>query len=376
VTSVAIVCAALAPVALSAQARSTEPDSLLARVRQLDAAMLAQSRTVDSTRARLVRSAPPADVTVGVLHVRTEPALEAKVRVATAAVERLIERRGGTILPTHIATHVPAITRDSTRSMFGMIPVIAIDADTASRWSMLGQRHVRAPASVRDLGDGLAATVEQIAMQGVDSSLAAWVMLGRVPIRTATEAEGADTYTELVTTESIALRRCRARDLSACLDALGVDSTQGSRLERWYAPEDYRSAVRTVAPPRDDSVGVAAWLLCRRASDDTACGLAARALPQSQVPLPLSASARFTFFREVLDAGGPGAFDRLVNTPGSLRVRLAAAADEPLERTTARWLARVEQSRADRMQVSPGLVLASLGWAGGILALALTRRSI
>ena len=234
------------------------------------------------------------DVRVGALHIRTEARLEPRVRAAAQAVTTLIDRRGGTTVTTRASGYVPTITRDSAWSMFGAVPVIAINADTTRRWSMIGQRHVPSRASASELADGLAAVVEQFAMQGVDSALAAWVMLGRAPLRPATAAENADAYLELATTESIALRRCRARDVSACLDALGIDSMPGTRLERWYAPDDYRSVARVAAPPGDDSVAVAAWIRCRREGDEQACGRAANALTNARVPLPLSASARFT----------------------------------------------------------------------------------
>ena len=212
-------------------------------------------------------------------------------------------------------------------------------------------------------------------MQGVDSALAAWVMLGRAPLRPATAAENSDAYIELATTESIALRRCRARDVSACLDALGIDSMPGTRLSRWYAPEDYRSIARVAAPPGRDSIAVAAWIRCRREGDEMACRSTVNALANERVPLPFSAAARFTFLRDVLDAGGAGAFERLVASSGTERERLAAAANEPLDRTVNRWLDRVERSRPDRMRTSGTLIVASLGWTAAILGLALVRRT-
>jgi len=312
---------------------------------------------------------------VGVLHIRTEPRLEPRVRAAAQAVTTLIDQRGGTTVAKRASAYVPTITRDSAWSMFGTVPVIAINADTARRWSMIGQRHVPSRASAAELADGLAAIVEQFAMQGVDSALAAWVMLGRAPLRPATTAENSDAYIELATTGSIALRRCRARDVSACLDALGVDSMPGTRLARWYSTEDYRSVARVAAPPGDDSVAVAAWIRCRHKGDDLACRSAVNALTNARVPLPFSASARFTFLREVLDAGGVGALDRLVTSSGTVRERLAAAANEPLDQTVGRWLDRVERSRPERMRTSGTLIIASLGWTAAIVGLALVRRT-
>ena len=360
---------------VSAQSPSTEADSLLQNIRALDSVLLARTRSVDSIRRTFAQRIPPVDVREGPIHVRTDAALAPRVRSAVGTVVEMIERRGGTLIAARASGHVATIRRDSTRSMVGTLPVIAIDADTTSRWSVAGRRRVRAPASAAAIASNLAAIVEQHAMQGVDSALTAWIMLGRAPIRPATAAEAADAYVEYATTESAVLRRCRARDAAACLDALGVDSAPGSRLDRWYAAEDYRALLRVTAPAREDSAAVAAWARCRRDGDGASCAVAARALPNARVPLPLSASVRFGFLREVLDAGGDGAFDRLVGSSGTIRDRLAAAAREPLDRTVLRWLDRLEGSRPQRMRISATLFAASLGWSGLIIGVALIRRT-
>jgi hypothetical protein len=91
--------------------------------------------------------------------------------------------------------------------------------------------------------------------------------------------------------------------------------------------------------------------------------------------MPLPASVRQAFLREVLDAGGAGAYDRLLAGTGTLRSRLTVAAGEPLDATVARWLQRVERSRPERMRPPAGLILASLGWSAAFVALALIRRT-
>ena len=361
--------------AVSAQLASRDADSLLQTVRTLDSALLARTHAVDSIRRTLVRPVPPVEIQEGPIHVRTDATLAPRVRNAVSSVVEMIDRLGGTLVASRASAHVAVIRRDSTRSIVGMLPVIAIDADTTTRWSMIGERQVRAPASASAIANGLAAIVEQRAMQGVDSALAAWIMVGRAPLRPASAVEAADAYVEYATTESAVVRRCRARDISACLDALGVDSAAGLRLDRWYSVDDYRALVRVAAPAREDSAAVAAWIRCPRDRDDAACAIAARALPNARVPLPLSASVRFGFLREVLEAGGVGAFDRLVATPGTVRDRLAAAANEPLDRTVRRWLDRLEGSRPHRMSIDATLVAASLGWSALILGLAVIRRT-
>jgi hypothetical protein len=358
-----------------AQSTSTPADSAVREIRALDSIMLARVRDVDSVRRSLVRSAPPLELRVGALRVRTDSSLAPRVRLVTQSIAGYVERRQSAIITARVGARVPTVTRDSTRWLFGRTPTIAFKADTTNRWSMIGQRQVPTRASIGDLTDALGDVVEQIAMQGTDSALAAWVMIGRIPLRPATTADVSDAYVELATTESVALRRCRAHDVAACLDALGLDSVPERRLARWYAPQDYRSVVRTAMPDREDSVAVAAWVRCRAQADDGSCRSAAESLPNARVPLPLSGAVRYTFLREVLDAGGRGAFDRLQASAGPLRQRFELATNEPLDRTVIRWLDHVERSRPERMHVSPTIVLASLGWIGVILGLPLTRRA-
>jgi hypothetical protein len=358
-----------------AQSPGHDADAMLRRIRVLDSTMLARGRVVDSIRRLVVRPVPPVELVRGTLRVRTDSAMVPRLSQALDSVARLIERRGGRVFAARAAAYVPTVMHDSARSILGMIPVIAIDADTARRWSTIGRQRVHPPATADELAGGLASLVEQFAMRGSDSALSAWVMVGRAPLLPATRSELADAYIELATTESIALRRCRAHDVSACLDALGVDSMPGTRLARWYTPDDYRSMVRVTAPPKQDSAAVDAWLRCRERGDDNGCRIAARAITNERIPLPLSGSARFTFFREVLEAGGPGSFDRLLSTPGSMKERLTTAANGRLDDVVLRWLDSVESSRPDRMKLRPSLVFASLGWTCVVVALALTRRT-
>lgn len=368
------VAIAAASTPIRAQDRDGQPDSLLRRIQRLDSVMIARSHRVDSIRRSLVRPIPPVRVQRGTIQVRTDSVLGPSVRVAVDSVAALIERRGGTRLGARVAGHVLLVIPDSVQSAFWTRPVVTLLADTARRWTV-GRAQTAADPTPAQVAAGLATLVEQIAMQGADSALSAWVMLGRAPLRDATPTETADEYIQMVTAQAAVVRRCRSRDVASCLDALGIDSLPGTRLDRWYAPEDYRSALRVAAPPREDSAAVDAWIRCRHDGDQTSCRTAAVALPTDRVPMPLPASVRQAFLREVLDAGGAGAYDRLLAGTGTLRSRLTVAAGEPLDATVARWLQRVERSRPERMRPPAGLILASLGWSAAFVALALIRRT-
>lgn len=368
------VCLLTLSTQLDAQAQRTPADSLLRSVIARDSVLAERARIVDSLRHALVRPALSVEIARGPLRVRTRPELEARVRVAADSVATLIERRGGSAIPTRVAARVPAIGRDSSPAILGYSHAITIAPDTTRRWSSIPNRRIPYRANADELESALARLVEEIAVRGIDSTLAAWLMVGRVPLAPPGNREASDVYTEFATTESAAIRRCRAWNVESCLDILGVDSVGQSRIVRWYAPSDYRGLMGIVAPPREDSAAVVAWLRCRDDHDEAACRSAARAVPNERVPYPLSAAARFMFLREVLDAGGTGAYDRLLTSTGTLSERFATASREPLETTVRRWVSRVEAARPERMRVSPGLALASLGWAGVLLAFTFTRR--
>ena len=119
-----------------AQGRAEVSDSLLRRIHDLDSVMIARSRAVDSIRHSLVRSLPPVDVHCGALWVRTDSALAPRVRLAVDSVAALVERRGGTVLASRIASHVLVAILDSVRSPFGMRPTVTLLADTTRRWTV------------------------------------------------------------------------------------------------------------------------------------------------------------------------------------------------------------------------------------------------
>jgi len=362
---------------MDAQARPVvmpNADSLLSRVRALDSATAVRSQLVDSMRRAIVRRTPPVAIGRGSLSVRTVAALERRVRVAVDSAARLVERDGGPQLALRVGSHVPTLVTDSARAIFGMRRVITLSPDTARRSTAIARRPMPAAATAGQIADALIGMIEQVALEGTDSTLRAWLMVGRVPLRPATTSDLGDVYLELATTPSAGLRRCRSGDAAACLDVLGIDSLPGMRLSRWYAPEDYRALLRLVTPPREDSAAVAAWVRCREHRDQPACVSVAAALQNDLIPMPLSANARAIVLREVLEAGGPGAYGRLVTASGPIRSRLERASGESIEATVTRWGERIGRARPDQMRLQPGLVIASLGWSGLLVGCTLIRR--
>jgi hypothetical protein len=367
------VWAALCAAPVAAQSVSTE-DTLLHRIRALDSIVAVRKHAVDSVRRSLVRAVPPLAVTHGPLSVRTTPELASRVRGAVGLTARVVDAAASSALAARIAGHSPVVMRDSTAVAFGYVPTLSIASDSVRRWYSSMRVNVAVTATEAQIADRLSMFVEQFALQGVDSSLSAWVMLGRLPLRPTSTETARDVYIELAANESAAVRRCRSGDTAACLDAVGLDSSSDSRLTRWYAPEDYRTLLHRVAPPRDDSTAVAAWLSCRDDFDQDACVVAAHALPDATVPFPLSSTARLMMLREAFELGGPGAYDRLIAPTRSVRERVEATAGKPMEVVVQRWLARVEAARPSPMKIRTGATVASLGWCGLFLAVGITRR--
>lgn len=371
------IAAAISVVLCAGRVQAQAPerqDSVLRRIHALDSIVMVRKNAVDSVRRSLVRAVPTVSVSTGSLSVRTTPELEPRVRAAVALASKVIDDAGSSALPGRVASHVPVIVRDSTPTVMGYVPVISVASDTASRWYAAMRLNVSVASPAPQIADRLSMFIEKYALQGVDSSLAAWAMMQRLPLRPTAEEFAGDVYVELAANESVTARQCRAGATAACLDVFGLDSSDGSRLSRWYSAEDYRALLRLVAPPRDDSAAAAAWLRCREDRAQDACVVAAHALPNASIPFPFSGPTRFTLLREAFEIGGAGAYDRLIAPNVSVRARIEAAAGKPIDVVIQRWLARVEQSRPNPMKIRAGATIASLGWCGLFLAVGITRR--
>src|SRR5688572_5977889 len=180
---------------MDAQAHRTPADSLLRIVIAHDSVLAERARIVDSLRDALVRPALNVEVARGPLRVRTLPELEARVRVAADSVATLIGRRGGSAIPARVAARVPAIGRDSSPAILGYSHVVTIAPDTTRRWSSIAKRRIPHRANADELEAALARLVEEIAVHGIDSTLAAWMMVGRVPLAPPSTREASDVYT-------------------------------------------------------------------------------------------------------------------------------------------------------------------------------------
>jgi hypothetical protein len=358
---------------LSAQHPAAPADSALRDVHRLDSLYEVRLARLTTLRDSLRRMVGWVEVSSGGLAIRTTPALESRAREAARRAMAAVEARGGDALRSRLARRLPVLATDTTAAMLGTEWVVWLQADTAKRdrnaFTFRSQGPIRADGLVPRFLD----LIERFSLDGADSTLTAWLMFDRLPLRDAPHAVWEDAYTEFATTESSRLRACRKGDDEACLTSLGLGRSQQTLLDAWYDPEDYRALVG-MAKVRRDSSDAASAERCRRTALATDCAAAARSIPDFRIPLLLSLPTRQLFVEEVFGAGGPRAYERLVAARGPVREQLAAAAGVPLSGVVSAWRARVLGARPESMMVTPMVALAALVWCCAFTAVALGRR--
>lgn len=179
-----------------------------------------------------------------------------------------------------------------------------------------------------------------------------------------------DSYVDLVTSSSIAARRCFDGELRQCHLALGL-VTSADPLTELYDEAGRRWAVRDLSREisRRDATLVRA---CLDQHIDAACLGALRSI--SAGVIPLSSFSRTALLQSALDQGGPRAFSRLLETRGPLRHTLEAAAGVPVDSVVAIWRVQVLASRPRTVITRPVLAVTAALW-GLIFLAAATRTS-
>jgi hypothetical protein len=194
-----------------------------------------------------------------------------------------------------------------------------------------------------------------------DQALADWLGAALRPERR--QDASTDVFLQLVTAPSRAVRSCFLGDISRCEDVLQVGDSAGL-LERWYETPAEREALVTESFAYYFARGTTAPSLqrCRQHHDD-ACTTLLRSLPPGALPRPLAHNARLLLVREALRAGGRDAYRRLVANPSSpLGIRLASAADLPLDSLVVRWRDRALAARPAPLTLPWWATIAALAW--------------
>lgn len=349
-------------------------DSALRVVAHYDSLRSERVSAFHAARAALRSGGDWIDIHEGAFTMRVIPRLAARARAGARLATEVVDRRGGPALRTRLATRTPVFGADTGWARFGHRAVTWFRDDTMRISSPRVSIATIRPATAADFRDALLTLAEVAALAGTDSVLRGWGVGSRLPLRDAPRERWSRAYVELVTTASASLRRCLGRDTAACLTSLGVEPPSGSRLDAWYDPGDYRDVLQHVAVRHADSSAVASAKRCRATGAPEACARAARAIPEVNVPLPLSPPTRQLFLGEVLRSGGSGAYARLVATHGTLAQRLRAAAGVPLDTVVTRWMVRLDAARESEMAIMPGTVAFTLAWCGLFIGIAIMRR--
>jgi hypothetical protein len=171
----------------------------------------------------------------------------------------------------------------------------------------------------------------------------------------------------LVTTPSVAVRRCYRGEARWCLEALGLKGREEA-WRRWYTLEERALLLRRSGRPRGDPREAALWDGCVESGLEEACGMLLKDLPM-ETRIPLGQEARASFLEHVLRAGGGQTFQALRDADsGPLLQRLERAAGVPADSLAATWRARALEARPSAWA---GLVKSPLSGLVWVLALAL-----
>ena len=180
-----------------------------------------------------------------------------------------------------------------------------------------------------------------------------------------TAAERGATYVQLVTAGSAAATACFQGRLDGCSAALQLP--EDSEFYRTVYDADQRRGAVAAARTRDvlDPTERATYSRCVDIRVDSACVDFLRGLPLPQIPQPLSFQARNLLVSTALQLGGTGAYDRLMaDTTAAVTVRLARAANGPIDHVVATWRANVIAARPPATAVAAGDGLLAIAWVG------------
>ena len=161
----------------------------------------------------------------------------------------------------------------------------------------------------------------------------------------------------------------------ACRRALGLTGNDDPILN-WYDAADRRMLVRTSNYSWWHRGAGLLYQRCVGGGPDADCEAALRALPAIAITPPLTGTSRLHLLETALDAGGVGAYDRLLANPrSSMDTRLTAAAALPGDSLLALWRGRVLAARPTTVALQANAAWAAVLWSTllGVLALRSTR---
>jgi len=204
----------------------------------------------------------------------------------------------------------------------------------------------------------------------LDSATRTWL---RYPLQPAHDRklERSAIYVDIATSENRIATECRVGSLERCREGFAFEQPADPVMS-WYEPANrHRIAVRTFTRRRRDPV-------LERCSqgDDQACIADLRSWAPSDLPPPLSSSARHSLAWVALEIGGEGALARLgSSTAATVDQRLADAARTTPEKLIGAWRDSVTAARPRPVAANPGTAWAAVVWGSllGILSMRSSR---
>lgn len=198
--------------------------------------------------------------------------------------------------------------------------------------------------------------------------LASWAgavpLLGDRPGRRPTlrwPAVYEEAYRDLAIQPARSASLCFDGDVDRCVMALGLD--EDASWEDLYTMEETREFVTRFGPARSQGERRERWS-CLTERDDAACiTVVLDVYPSASIPLPRQ--VRSSLLRYALEAGGEGAFSRLISHDDTtISERLEDASGMGVYELVTAWRARVMESRPEATAGLPLSVAAALLWIG------------
>jgi hypothetical protein len=198
-----------------------------------------------------------------------------------------------------------------------------------------------------------------------DATLVGWLH-GSFPSGPLGELELANLSARMAIVPARPSPGCLAGDVSECATALGL-ALGPDTLSAWYDSTAWPGLAW-----QSESPGPRAELTLRNLCSVGNYAACRSVLPQGTIVAPVGAPGRQLLVWLALQAGGPGAFQRLTTDPSApLAHRLEAAAGVPLDALLVQWIDVVQAAMPSGQRPEGVEAVATLAWCAALLLLAL-----
>lgn len=351
-----------APASICAQQRSAAETDLVRRIDSLLSAMpdtpdyqrqvfLAKAARQEEWERRVgTRDVPLSKVAVGPFSVLAPPD---QMEEATELYRRAWSRYASSVGEASTLLDDIILGFQISRREFHIRNSTTHQSVRVRPWTSAVDREIRAAGAI-------AMVLGRIMPQDLLGWSGAMPSLGDRPGRRPTFSWPAfyeQAYRGLATQPARAASLCFGGDLDACLMALGLE--EDATWKELYTLEEIQMVVRGV-PLSTQVQQDARWSCLSEQKYDACVALVAE---RPGVSIPLKSPVRISLLLTALDAGGDGAFSRLISGDDrSISERLEHASGMGIHELVSAWRARVMESRPDVTAGLPLTVIVSLLW--------------